>query len=762
MKNDRLSQMPSRPLSVQRRPSAISSDPVRPISDSLVPVLWRHRWIVMGCVMAVLTVAFLYLERVTPLYTSTARVYVEQTGPRIIHEMQPGVMTASINYLYTQAELMKATPVVTEAVEQCGAQGLEALAGVDGPVEFLQNNLEVSVGRKDDIIRISFKSPFPAENARIVNAVVEAYVAFHAARKRSTSAEVLKILQKEKATRDQALSDHSRELMQFREDHPTLAFRTELGNTMLERFERLSTALTEAQLATLEARSYYEAAEQMKDDPNELLSFVEVYSAVRQGALSPAETTALKARLLDVQKSRSDRLQLVTTKHPSIQALDAEIAQIQGEIAQIQRDVAIRDQRTVASHLAVLKQRYLSAKEKEGQLTARFEEQRQQVTDLNKVMAQYAILESDYEQTKQLCEVLDDRIREVNVTEDAGALNITILETARPALTPTEPRKARILAVALVLGLMLGGGAAFLRETTDHRLRTADEVMACLGAPLLGDVPRMPRRESPTERARKVALDPSSAVAEAFRNIRTAVFCKVPSSPSRVIQVTSAMSGEGKSTVVSNLGIAMAQCGQRVLIVDADFRHPVQHLNFDVSGDKGLSSVLVRRQRLGEAIVRTSTPGLHLLPAGLEVPHPAQRLGGPLFGAILAKLAQSYDRVLVDTPPLSPMADARIVAAQCRAVILVVRPGVCTDRTLRHVHESLLLHDDSPIIGAVVNAYNGGRRWEGHAHWIRYFQGHHTGGNGKQRGQQPVAGLPLDRVASSPSRQAGGRATVRG
>ena len=753
MKNDRLSLIPSHSPSGTRSPLVFSPDHMRPMSDGLVQIMWRRRWIVVGCVIVVLTASLLYLARMTPLYSSTARVYVEQTGPRIIHEMPEGVMTGSMNYLYTQAELMKATPVVSEAVERCGAKGLRVLAHVDSPAEFVTSNLMVSLGRKDDIIRVSFRSPYPAENAQIVNAVVDAYVAFHAKRKRSTSAEVLKILQKEKATRDKALSDHSRELIQFREDHPTLAFQTDFGNTILERFERLSTALTEAQLATLEAKSYYDAAEQMRDDSAALLPFVEAYADKMQGAVSAPETAALKARLRELLRNRSDRLKLVTREHPGVQALEA-------EIDQIRREIATLDQQSVASHLAILKQRYLSAKEKEGHLVARFEDQRQQVTSLNKVMAQYTILESEYEQTKKLCDILNDRIREVNITEDAGALNITILETARPAFAPSDPRKARVLAVALVLGLMLGGGTAFLREMIDHRLRTADEATTLLGSSLLGEVPMMSERETPMERAQKMALEPSSAVAEAFRNIRTAVFFRVPREQARIIQVTSAMSGEGKSTVVSNLGIAMAQSGHTVLIVDADFRQPIQHLNFGVSGDKGLSTVLVRRQRLGEAIVRTSTSGLHLLPAGLEVPHPVERLGGPLFGAVLARLAQHYDRVLVDTPPLGPMADARIVAAQCQATILVVRPGVCTDWALRHARQSLL-HVGNHIIGAVVNGIYRGRSWDSLARWVSYFQGNHTGGNGKERGRQQVAGLSLEQREASLSKQAEEHTRIR-
>lgn len=742
--NARLGLMPSPSPGSLQRPATWASTPTRPASDSLGRMLWRQCWLILGCVLAVLSGAVVYLTRSTPLHTSTSRIYVEQTGPRIIHETQPGVMTASLNYLYTQAELMKATPVISAALEACGAEGLRVFARADPPIDYLQRHLEVSVGRKDEIIRVSFTSPYPDENAQVVNAVVDAYVTWHAARKRSTSTEVLRILQKEKASRDRALSDQLRALMKFREDHPTLAFQTDLGNTIFERFERLSAALTEAQLAALEAKSYYDAALQTGDLAG-LLPFVEARAAAGQGGDPLAETTALKAQLRDLKRIRSDRLQWVADTHPTIQALDAEIAQTQVDIAALEK-------RFVQSHLAVLRQQVLAAQEKEAQLAARFEEQRQQVAGLNEVKAQYAILESEYSQTKSLCDVLDDRIRELNVIEDAGALNITILETARPTLTPSRPRQARVLAIALVLSLMLGGGAALVREVTDRRVRSEDEVTRLLGFPLLGEVPVMSRWGSPTERAQQAALAPSSAVAEAFRTIRTAVYLGLPHEQARVIQVTSAVSGEGKSTVTSNLAMAMAQSGRTVLIVDANFRQPVQHLVFGVGGEVGLASVLARRQRLRDAIVATSTPGLDLLPAGQGVPNPAEMLGGMLFGAVLARLAQHYDRVLVDTPPIGPMADARIVAAQCQAVILVVRPGVCTYEALRRARESLL-HGPGVVLGAVVNGVRVGRGWGSQAGWTQGPQGDPAGGNTEQRVGTAVARRPWVSGGVSSSQQ---------
>jgi uncharacterized protein involved in exopolysaccharide biosynthesis len=134
-------------------PSALGS-----MSESLIQIMWRNRWVVLITTLAALIVAFAYLQKATPIYTSTARIYVEQTGPKIMSDTEEGVMTRSTNYLYTQAEILKSTPILTAALNTPGAniKQMKILENVDNPVGFLKKaGLQVNVGKKDDIISIS-------------------------------------------------------------------------------------------------------------------------------------------------------------------------------------------------------------------------------------------------------------------------------------------------------------------------------------------------------------------------------------------------------------------------------------------------------------------------------------------------------------------------------------------------------------------------------------------------------------------------------
>jgi len=669
---------------------------IGPMSESLIQIIWRSRWIVLLTTVVALGAAFVYLSKTTPIYTSTSRIYVEQSGPKIITEVEEGVMTQSSNYLYTQAELLTSTPIIADAVKTLQIQQMKTFARIGNPVGYLKRSLHATVGRKDDIINVSFDSAYPAETAQIVNAVVDSYTAYNANRKRSTSAEVLKILQNEKDKRSKELLEKMKAMTDFKKENVSLAFESPEGNVILQRLERLSTVLTEAQLATIESKSIYESTKKMVSEPAKLKQFIEARRAESIYISTGSERAALKSKLDELQLHSVGPLRHLTSGHPDAEALESQIAHIKAQIADLDAEFA-------QAQLGVAEQQYLASKEKEDEIAKFYEEQRRQALDLNEQLAQYTMLQSDWEQTKKLCDILNDRIKELNVTEDIGALNITILEVARPASTPSWPQKERIMGIALVLGLMLGGGLAFLRGWMDQRLRSAEEISAILGAPVLGVVPSMSRKQSIVTRGQQVYLDSDSHAAEAYRTIRTSVFFGAPKDETKTILVTSPAAVDGKTTLVSNLAIAMAKAGQKTLVLDADFRKPMQHKIFEVNHeDKGLSSLLAGTTTLEETIEPTGVDGLELLACGPEVTNPSEMLNSETFAKLLELLSNKYDRVIIDSPPVTAVTDAKILAAICDITLLVLRAEKSTRKGCRQAHEGLL-SVGARVLGTIVN-----------------------------------------------------------
>lgn len=658
-------------------------------------MMWRHKAILFASVGMSILGGIAYLVSAVPIYTSTSRLYVEQTGPRIVRDMEEGVMTGSNNYLYTQAELIRATPIIEDALETCNADRMRSFASIDNPIGYLKQKLTTEVGRADDIIQVSFSSPFAVEAAQIVNATVDAYVTFHASRKRSTSLEVLRILQEEKAERSLELSDRLREIVTFKEQHEELVFQTDQGNLIVQRLSRLSDALTDANLVAVESQSLFEASKSMMEDANGLQQFVDAYRSRGQSFTTDTEIARLRANLDALQRQRMDRLQRLSENHPAIKALDVEMARTEVQIEQ-------RNEQFALAQLTFIEQQYLAAKELEKKLSQDYEQYHHEAVELNHQLDQLNLLQAQCDQVQRSCDILDDRIKELNITEEVGALNITILEVAAAPMRPSSPDRPKSMMLAIFLGLFAGGAGAWIRDLIGSHVNSMGEVADVLNAPVLGVVPTLSCRLSMSERGQIVSQDPTSAASEAFRGVRTSIIFSLPKEQNRLIHVTSAFAGAGKSMLVSNLGIAFAKSHKRTLILDADLRRPMQHTLFKVKRDVGLTTLLAGLCPLKDTIVSTSCRGLDLLPCGPLVSNPAELLGSARFSHILSKLKTHYERILIDSPPVLPVADGNILAAISDATIVVVRAGKTKRKALVRLQEDIA-RVGGRIIGSVVN-----------------------------------------------------------
>jgi capsular exopolysaccharide synthesis family protein len=331
-----------------------------------------------------------------------------------------------------------------------------------------------------------------------------------------------------------------------------------------------------------------------------------------------------------------------------------------------------------------------------------FEAAQKETFGVNVKAAEFARLDSDVKRSQKLVEMLEDRINELTMTQSGGPLSIKVVESATPVRQPSFPSKKRTVALGLMLGLMLGSALALVREQTDQRLRSAEDVASVLGIPVLGVVPYMGTGHSVATRGRKMHLDPLSDVAEAVRTIRTAVHFGVPGAAPRTLLVTSAAPGDGKSTIASNLAIAVAQAGRRTLLLDADFRRPSVDEIFELKGALGLSHVLAGTQSVDSALQPTDVENLHVLPCGPVPANPAELLNSTAFGKLLEELSGRYDFVVLDSPPVLPVTDARIVAAYCDVTLLVLRAGKSSRRQAEQAH-SALLSVGARVLGGVMN-----------------------------------------------------------
>ena len=282
-----------------------------------------------------------------------------------------------------------------------------------------------------------------------------------------------------------------------------------------------------------------------------------------------------------------------------------------------------------------------------------------------------------------------------------GAQLVTQAATPTSPIRPTPLRNGLL---ALVLGLILGLGLAFLVEYLDDSVKTKDDLQRVApDVPVIGLIPAVANWK-PTDEPRVVSLlDPKSPAAEAYRTVRTSIQFLTLERPMRTLQVTSPSAQEGKSTTLANLGVALARAGQRVVVVCCDLRRPRIHEFFGLQNTTGFTSVLLGKVPLSAALQPVADqPRLSLLSSGPLPPNPSELLSSRRTIDVLTSLQAEADIVLIDSPPVLPVTDALVLSGRVDATLLVCVAGATTRKDAARAVE-LLQQIDAPLVGTVLN-----------------------------------------------------------
>jgi polysaccharide biosynthesis transport protein len=274
--------------------------------------------------------------------------------------------------------------------------------------------------------------------------------------------------------------------------------------------------------------------------------------------------------------------------------------------------------------------------------------------------------------------------------------------------SPIKPRPKRDAAAALVIGLLLGVGAAFMLEHFDDSLRSKEDLdRVAHGTPNLGLIPRVGSWKAKGDALVVSIDDPKSPVAEAYRSVRTALQFTALDRPLQTLLVTSPSAAEGKTTTLANLGVALAQAGQRVVVVCCDLRRPRLHEFFGLDNSVGFTSVLLGELPVSAALQNVAgLDNLRVLASGPIPPNPSELLSSRRAAEAIASLHGQTDVILIDSPPVLPVTDAAVLSSRVDAVLLVASVGVTTRKELGRALE-VLAQVDAPLIGTVLNGATG-------------------------------------------------------
>lgn len=326
-----------------------------------------------------------------------------------------------------------------------------------------------------------------------------------------------------------------------------------------------------------------------------------------------------------------------------------------------------------------------------------------------------------------------------NLQPDAAALGgSSIIETAKLPTRPSSPNHLTNGILAVLLGLPLGIGVALVRERLDNRFRGTDDVERMIDAPLLATVPRFNIKSKTTGRERLIVeSQPKSIVSEAYKTLRTNLQFLLSQRQINSLVVTSPGAKEGKTATAANLAVALAQGGRRVILVSADLRRPALEDLFGLPHHQGLSEWLASDETdLWRLIRNPGIPNLRIFTSGATPPNPAELLGSPRFQQTLDKLEENSDIVLIDAPPVFPVADPAILSSRAGATILVVN-ALTTHRNAAARAKQELERAGGRVIGGVLNSFDPGESpyYAESSYYSSYYgddrqQDHANGGRG--------------------------------
>ena len=702
-------------------------------SEQPLAFLWQGRWLVLGAALLGVVCGVGYAAVRGTIWRARSVIFVARTSPLDVGADAAGAQFLPRNYANTQAELLRSTPVLDAALQRPGLADNPAIEEPGNGLSWLKRNLRVGVGNQDDLITVTLDSPFKEQACDVVNAVVDSYRAIQAGNEAGTNAAVLERLRGELERCEADVEARQAELIAFMQANPGVRLHadTDVG---VDQLRQLYAALTQAGIEALQAKATWQSARQLAHDP-ELLRQIPALSAgepvgPRSESADARQLDALRAlrlqiltdvtanttaRFRELQARRLQLLAQVSPQHPAVAEIDRDLdllrtrmasddptAGLQATIDELERTANAGEARFAAAYVQALEQRYQGAVARQEDLEREIAAHEAQLVALEPKQAECRLLETKVERSRKLAELLYQRISELDVEDRAGpkqaaALDSLIFEYATPEGTVVASSKAAVIAVAALLGALLGALGAWIKALIDQRLRTAEDVRPLL--PVLAAVPKV----EPSPLGAVATWTGNPEFADALRSLRLALCSSARGSRSKVFQVASPQPDDGKSLLAAGLGIAMAQAGQRTLIVDADFHRPEQGRLFGISSEAGFSQLLENGKSAPHAApVETEIEGLFVLPSG---PLPANLdglLGRSRSNPALAELTRGFDCVVIDSPPLLLSTDGQAVATLCEESLLVLRSGRTT-RKLAAAALASIVAVGGRVSGAVLN-----------------------------------------------------------
>ena len=656
-----------------KTPSTISSDAsaIRIDVAQLCRQLLSKSWLIILFVLLSLVPAGIYLMRTPPTYASRAVIQVDQEPQKVVdlqdreaedfkseedlNTIAQSLMSDTLTLRVIRANGLDKDPSFAPPKEDGSAYSESELVGL------FHKKLFVTLRRGTRLIDISVQDTDPERAQELTQSMVTEFVDQTFNQKFSVSKAANSFLIQQADGLKAKLHNSEQALQQYREQHHAVSLE-EKQNIVVEQLKDLNQKVTDARRERIKLEADIATIQHSKNkNPEDLLLLSSVASL--------PVIADLRREIADKQADFAQVKQTYGELHPRYIEAQAQI-----------KDLKQTLDRTLLNSAALVTKSYEAAKTTEDKLVAALKEQEDAALELDKIAIPYNVLLREVEADRALYDSVLAGMKETNLSQNLGQkFNIRVIESPMVPVSPVKPRKLLILALAIIGGFVIGSALVAGLTMADSRIRGVNQVEELLGLPVLTSIPRSKRKH--LDRAPVVWADPGSHEAESIRSLRTALSFLGPAKDFKTILFTSATPGEGKTYCSLNCAAALAQLGQRTLLIDADLRRP--NLSKALLADPkapGLTACLSGRASLMDCCRTTDMEHLFVLGAGERAVKPAELLAAGDLAGLLNEAKLHFDRVVLDSAPVNAVSDTQLIAKEIESVCLVIRAG----KTPRH------------------------------------------------------------------------------
>jgi len=692
--------------------------------------LKRHKWGIFSLTAFGCMITAFIVYSMNPVYRATTTLLIEAEQAKIVSiEEMYGLDTRNAEYFETQFEIMKSRDLIGKVVDKLDLLNhpeyapkqdsdqfefsidwrswvpadfpIEIPESVETPVielspeeiseerrqdliEVFRSKLVIAPIRKTQLVNISFEAHDKYLAANVTNTLADIYIDSHLDAKLQMTKQATSWLTGRMGVMKDKLADSEKKLQNFREKENIVEIKG--VRTIADKdLQELSTKLLTAKERLGTAENLFNQVKSLDSKTPE--AYESIPAVLKNSLIQDLKSAEAKA-----EQRMAELAKRYGPQHPKMVAARSRLDSAKKKI-----------NRQITRVVSGIEKEYEIAINNEKDLRKSLKKSKSEIQKLNRKQFQLRELERDVETSRKLYDTFFNRFQETNATSGIQTVNARILDRAIVPRAADKPKKSLALTIAFIACLILGIMRALLKEHLGNTLRSTEDVESKLGIANLGILPLAKigrlKRLNPLEifsRSEYVAL------AESIRTIRTGLILSGLDEPKKVTLITSSVPNEGKTTLSIGLALALGQV-EKVLLIDADLRHPSLTKCFDLPPNTpGLSTLVAGTDKLENCIHTFENANIDLLPAGLAPPNPLELLSSKKFKSTIEELEKKYDRIIIDSAPTQAVSDSLILSSHAQSVIYLVK----ADSTASHVAVAgikRLLDTNAPLTGVVLS-----------------------------------------------------------